>query len=142
MTVTGSRTGVTVLVTRLARVIFRRTPGSLLGMPLMQFATLSSLRDRPQVSQQALCELMSVDANNLVLWLNDLESSGYVLRRRDPSDRRRHLVEITDAGLRALDRAERGIGSVEDDVLAALGPGDRRQLQRLLTEALEGVERD
>ena len=41
-----------------------------------------------------------MDANNLVLLLNELEDAGLVRRVRDPADRRRHLVQITEEGLR------------------------------------------
>jgi len=72
-----------------------------------------------------------------VLLLNDLEDREFAFRRRDPTDRRRHLVEITDEGLRAFDSAEKGIGSVEDDVLALLTSRERAALQQLLAKALD-----
>ena len=56
------------------------------------------LRDHSPIPQQELGELLCVDANNLVLLLNDLEAREFAFRRRDPADRRRHLVEITDEG--------------------------------------------
>jgi DNA-binding MarR family transcriptional regulator len=129
--------GVTVLVTRLSRLIYRRTSEELLGMRVKEFATLAMLRDHSPLPQQELGELLCVDANNLVLLLNDLESKEFALRRRDPADRRRHLVEITDEGLRAFDGAEKGIESVEDDVLAMLTQAERVELQELLAKALD-----
>ena len=78
-----------------------------------------------------------MDANNLVLLLNELESREFALRRRDPADRRRHLVEITDEGIRALDAAEKGIESVEDDVFAPLSAAERADLHQLLAKALD-----
>jgi DNA-binding MarR family transcriptional regulator len=87
--------------------------------------------------QQELSEMLCIDANNLVLLLNDLESKEFAFRRRDPTDRRRHLVEITDEGLRAFDNAEKGIESVEDDVLALLTREQRVELQELLARALD-----
>jgi DNA-binding MarR family transcriptional regulator len=83
-----------------------------------------------------------MDANNVVLLLNELEDLGYVARRRDPDDRRRHMVALTDAGLRALSSAERAQATIEDDVLRALDPGDRALLWQLLTRALQGAEPD
>ena len=80
--------------------------------------------------------MLCIDANNLVLLLNDLESKEFAFRRRDPVDRRRHLVEITDEGLRAFDNAEKGIESVEDEVLALLTRHERVELQELLAKAL------
>ncbi len=55
-----------------------------------------------------------MDANNVVLLLNELEDLRYVARIRDPGDRRRHLVDLTTAGARALTRAERAQEQIED----------------------------
>jgi len=129
--------GVTVLVTQLSRFIYRRTPEELLGMRVKEFASLAILCEHSPVPQQELGEILCVDANNLVLLLNDLEAREFALRRRDPTDRRRHLVEITDEGRRALDSAEKGIESVEDDVLAPLSRTERAELQHLLAKVLD-----
>jgi DNA-binding MarR family transcriptional regulator len=124
-------------LTQLTKVIYRRASEELLGMRVKQFSTLAVLRDHSPIPQQELGEALCVDANNLVLLLNDLEASEFALRRRDPTDRRRHLVEITDEGLRALDTAEKGIESVEGDVLASLTTQERVELQALLAKALD-----
>jgi len=129
--------GVTVLVTQLSRVIYRRTSEELLGMRVKEFASLAILREHSPIAQQELGEVLCVDANNLVLLLNELESREFALRRRDPADRRRHLVEITDEGLRALDAAEKGIESVEDDVFDSLTRTERDALRTLLAKALD-----
>lgn len=131
--------GVTVLVTQLSRLVYRRTPEELLGMRLKEFVMLAHLREHSPIPQQELSEILCIDANNLVLLLNDLEAAGFALRRRDPSDRRRHLVEITHLGTAALRQAERGIESVEEEVLAGLSSAERLQLQTLLAKALEGA---
>jgi DNA-binding MarR family transcriptional regulator len=130
--------GSMVLVTRLARVVFRRSTEALLGMRLKQFVALNHLRDHEGLAQQALGEALCLDANNLVLLLNELEAAGLVERRRDPGDRRRHIVEITRAGRKALLRAERGMESIEDEVLAGLSGDERATLRALLSRALEG----
>ena len=79
---------------------------------------------------------MHLDPNNCVLMLNDLESEGYVERRRDPADRRRHIVEMTPAGHKAMLAAERAMESLEGDVLGALDPEEREALRALLARAL------
>ena len=78
-----------------------------------------------------------MDSNTGVLVLNDLEDLDYAERRRDPADRRRHLVDITDAGLEALERAEVAQGSIEDEILGGLSMSERGELRRLLIAALE-----
>jgi len=125
-----------VLLTRLAKVVYRRSSEELLGMRLRQFVTLSYVRDHQGVGQQAVGEALCLDANNLVLLLNELEEAGHVQRRRDPSDRRRHLVELTPAGRGALAAAERAQESIEEQVLAPLSPDERATLRDLLGRAL------
>jgi DNA-binding MarR family transcriptional regulator len=139
---TDTATGSIVLLTRLARVVYRRSTVELVGMSLKELAALAYLRDHDDASQQGLSEALCLDANSCVLLLNDLEKMDHVERRRDPSDRRRHLVTLTATGFLALERAEFAQGSVEDDVLAALNPEERATLQRLLSRALEGQRPD
>jgi len=128
--------GTTVLLTQLTKQIYRRTSEEQLGMRLKEFATLAMLHDHSPIPQHELGELLCVDANNLVLLLNDLEAREFALRRRDPADRRRHLVEITEEGLRAFASAEKAIEGVEDEVLAPLTRQERMELQELLARAL------
>jgi DNA-binding MarR family transcriptional regulator len=101
---------------------------------------LSYLRDHDGAPQQELAEALCMDANNVVLLLNELEELGHVSRRRDPLDRRRHLVDLTKQGRHALLSAERAQETVEDEVLRALDADERATLWRLLTRALHGAE--
>jgi DNA-binding MarR family transcriptional regulator len=109
-------------------------------MHLRLLMTLSYLRDHDGCPQQELAEVLCMDANNVVLLLNELEQFGYTTRLRDPSDRRRHVVQITPAGRKALSLAERAQLAIEDDVLAALDADERRTLRELLNRALRSVE--
>ena len=128
-------TGSTVLLMRLARVMFRRATEDVLGIRLKSYMTLSNLRDGP-LPQQELCVSMHLDPNNCVLMLNHLEELGYVERRRDPADRRRHIVGVTDAGRATMLRAEAAMESLEGEVLGALSAEERAELRELLGRAL------
>jgi DNA-binding MarR family transcriptional regulator len=129
--------GSIVLLTRLARTVYRRSTEELLGMRLKDFGALCYLRDRGPTSQQELHDVLHMDANNVVLLLNGLEASGWVERKRDPTDRRRHIVELTDKGSAAIERGERGQESIEDEVLKGLTARQRDELRHLLRRALE-----
>src|ERR1700722_8438951 len=98
--------GSLALLSRLAKMVYRRSSEERLGMTLRHFVTLSSLRDHPSAPQQDLGDALCIDASNLVLLLNEVESVGLAERRRDPADRRRHLVRLTAAGETALRLAE------------------------------------
>jgi DNA-binding MarR family transcriptional regulator len=96
------------------------------------------LRDYREVSQQALTEGLCIDTNYCVMLLNDLESSGLVERRRDPADRRRHIVTMTEQGRKALHQAEAAQQTLEDEILGALNAEERSTLAHLLRKAIEG----
>ncbi len=130
-------TGTIVLLTRLARAVFLRSSIELVGMNLKNMVVLAYLHDHPGVSQQVMTEDLSMDSNTGVLVLNDLEDLEFVERRRDPADRRRHIVDITDVGLDALERAEVAQGSIEDEILGGLSESERVTFRRLLVKALE-----
>jgi DNA-binding MarR family transcriptional regulator len=133
--------GLIELVSQLYKSFYRRTSEELLGMRMRQYLALSKVRDHAGMTQQELAELMLLDSNAVVLLLNELEDRGYSVRRRDPEDRRRHIVELTEAGQQALTRAEKGRESIEDELLGGLSAEEKATLRKILTRALDGVAR-
>jgi len=129
-----------VLLMRLAKILYRRSSEERIGMRARQLVALSYLRDHRDAAQQQLSEALCVDANNLVLLLNELEEAGHVRRRRDPADRRRHRVELTAGGRRALARAERAQAELEREILAGLSQHERASLRELLACAVSAAE--
>ena len=130
-----------LLLPRLAKQIFRRSHEHQLGMPLKAMLALSYLQDTDGAPQQELGDALGIDANMVVLVLNELEDRGWAQRRRDPHDRRRHRVEITAKGSAALTRTEQARRAIEDEVLGALNAEERATLSELLSRALSGLER-
>jgi DNA-binding MarR family transcriptional regulator len=88
------------------------------------------------VSDLAVAE--GVRPQSMAQTVSDLEAGGLVIKRPDPGDGRRALVELTDRGLERL-HAERGqregwlARAIEED----LSPRE----QALLSEALELLRR-
>jgi DNA-binding MarR family transcriptional regulator len=109
-------------------------------MHMRHLVALAYVRDHAECPQQDLAEAFCMDANNVVLLLNELEELGYATRIRDPQDRRRHLVQLTKAGRTALHRTDDAQCALEDEVLQALSPDERRTLRALLSRALRSVE--
>jgi DNA-binding MarR family transcriptional regulator len=132
--------GSLALLSRLAKIFYRRSSEERLGMNLRHFVTLSYLRDHPSAPQQDLGDALCIDASNLVLLLNEIENAGLAERRRDPSDRRRHLVRLTPAGEQALVAAEQAQEGIEEEILHTLSAEERATLRRLLARALADVE--
>ncbi len=108
-------------------------------MRFKPYMTLGYIRDHPGTTQQELESSLFMDANSVVLILNELEAAQFSIRRRDPNDRRRHIVEITPTGRRALERADRARDSLEGEVLGSLSAEERKTLRSLLERVLEGL---
>jgi DNA-binding MarR family transcriptional regulator len=124
-------------LTRLNRRIYASADPEKIGMTLKQLATLASLRDRGELPQQMLCDVLRTSQNTVVMWLNELEEAGFITRVRDPDDRRKHNVAITPAGTGALERAELEMRRLEDEALSRLTADERAQLRKLMAKALD-----
>ena len=91
------------------------------------------------VSQREISDHLGLDASDVVGVLDILEAAAMVERRRDPHDRRRHAVVLTQAGETAARRFADLRSEVENRVLAELDPEERRVLVDLLHRATSGV---
>ena len=136
-----SGAGLVSQITQISKALHRRTGEELLGMRLKQFMLLGYVRDHQGVSQQELEAALMMDANGVVLLLNELEAAGFSIRKRDPNDRRQHLVDVTASGRVALERAEKARESLEDEILADFSAGERADLKKQLDRVLESLLR-
>jgi DNA-binding MarR family transcriptional regulator len=125
----------TLLMIKLGRITMHRFTEALepFGIRPRHVAALIELRDRGELTQQSLCGQLHLDPTNLVAVLNELEQRGYAARRRDPADRRRHLVEISKKGIAVIEKVSEVMDGVEADLLAGFEPAEREQLEALLT---------
>ncbi len=108
------------------------------GLNPRHASTLVRLHHAGPTSQQDLLDILSIDASALVAILNDLERDGLASRRRDAADRRRHIVEITEAGRAAVAAVESSIAAVEREAFAGFSPGELEALHGLLTRIHSG----
>jgi DNA-binding MarR family transcriptional regulator len=134
-----SEPGLVSLLTQLQKALHRRSSEELLGMRLKPYMALGYIRDHPGATQQELENALFMDANSVVLILNELEAAQFSIRKRDPQDRRRHIVEMTAAGRHAIERADKARESLEDEVLAPLSAEERNTLRKLVQRVLDGL---
>jgi DNA-binding MarR family transcriptional regulator len=135
----GTGTGLITLLTRVSKALHKRTPEAVLGMKWRDSQALGFMLKHEGLTQQELGDAMLMDDNTVVLLLNELEAAGFSVRRRDPGDRRRHIVEITPAGKRAIERAEKAQEGIEDELLGDLDQEERATLTKLLTRVMDGL---
>jgi DNA-binding MarR family transcriptional regulator len=100
---------------------------------------LRLLSERGPLSQHALGAALSLDPSNVVGLLNELEERNLITRRRDPADRRRHIVELSDSGSAELERSYREFGTVENDLFKMLTVEERATLYALLSRAVAAL---
>lgn len=103
-----------------------------LGIGPRHGRVLLTLRSSGAMGQGPLARELGYDASTLVLLLNDLEDGELITRRRDTADRRRHIVEITEAGLLRRAEADAAVTEVEERLLGDLAPEERTALRALL----------
>ncbi len=107
-----------------------------LGIHGRHFGVLAVLGEGEPMAQVDMSDRLGVDRNTMVLLLDDLEARGLVTRRRDPRDRRAHLVSLTDAGRDVLAESTALAKRTNEEVFAPLSEGERAQLHSLLSRLL------
>src|SRR5262249_54103814 len=74
------------------------------GGSLPTWSILYVLSTEPVANQRELAEVVGIQGATLTHHLNGMEADGLLTRRRDPLNRRIHLVELTAAGEALFDR--------------------------------------
>src|SRR6266851_9938987 len=129
------------LLEHLARVGRRAAETSMSpgGLRPRHLIALKLLSERGPASQHGLADALSLDPSNVVGLLNELEERELITRRRDPADRRRHIVELTAAGSGEVAQTFSQLRVVEDELFKALTGGERATLYGLLSRAVEAL---
>jgi DNA-binding MarR family transcriptional regulator len=98
------------------------------------YSILAVLEESARETQATIADALGYDRSWLVGLLDELEADGSIERRRDPADRRRHLVSLKPAGKKKLARL-RGISEhVEAEFFEGLAPAKRESLHAVLKE--------
>ena len=131
-------------VGRLERVLRRRIVAALEpdGLPLPAYATLSVLRAENGLSNAQLARRALVTPQSMNEVLNLLVERGFVRRRAEPGHGRILRTELTRAGQRALERCDRAVDAVEQEMLADLDADEEAFLRALLVRCGRALEHE
>ena len=128
-------------LTRVSRIVTRAFDDALAeaGGSLPVWLVLISLKSGQLASQRELADAVGIQGATLSHHLNAMESAGLVTRRRDPGNRRLHVVELTPDG-DALFSCLREVAFAFDQRLrTGLAGQDVDQLEALLARLRENV---
>jgi MarR family transcriptional regulator, lower aerobic nicotinate degradation pathway regulator len=102
------------------------------GVRPLQYVILLVLDTGSGASQQELCAAAGIDSGNMVELLDGLEALGYARRARDPRDRRRYVVTMTQRGQSALAELRQAIDQYTAGFLSPLTEPERERLTSML----------
>ena len=97
-----------LLLVKLADDLMARAedPLAALGLSGRQYTVLAILSADAPPSQLELAGLCGLLPAQIVSVIDELERRGFVARQRSETDRRRSVVNLTEAGLEILERAD------------------------------------
>jgi DNA-binding MarR family transcriptional regulator len=93
---------------------------------------LRAIAASPGGSQQALAGQLGLLPSRVVAYVDELEDSGYVERRRNPDDRRLHALYLTTPGKKLMGKISDLARQHERSITAGLDAGQRATLRELL----------
>lgn len=128
-------------VARVAKVVSTEFDAvlSAAGGSLPAWLVLLAVRTRGADNQQALADAIGIHGATLTHHLNAMEARGLISRRRDPANRRNHLVEVTADG-EALFRALRRAATTFDARLRGdLSESELHSLRRVLDQLADNL---
>jgi DNA-binding MarR family transcriptional regulator len=130
-----------LLIGRTRRIVWTNAARKLeeFGETVLAWQLLSHLVRDGKCSQTTLAAAVAQHPAGVSRLLDDLEKQGYVLRRRDPQDRRRIYVEASAKGRRRFEEGRPQIVAAVDQALEPLTDTDRRLLRDLLRKVTGSV---
>ncbi len=93
---------------------------------------LISLKSQQVRNQRELAEAVGIREATLTHHLNSMDEQGLITRRRDPANRRVHLVELTEAGEATFQRLRGAATAFDQRLRAGLSGDEVSQLEALL----------
>ena len=130
-------------LTRVSRIVSRAFDDALAeaGGSLPMWLVLISLKSGQPASQRALADAIGIQAATLTHHLDAMESAGLVTRRRDPQNRRLHVVELTPAGDALFVRMRAAATAFDKRLRVGLSQPEAAQLEELLARLRDNVSR-
>jgi DNA-binding MarR family transcriptional regulator len=102
------------------------------GIDARELGILLVIATHEPGSQQQAAQRLGIDRTSMVARIDALEGKGLVSRHPHAEDRRRNVVELTDAGRETVRRGTDASERAEAEMLASLTPEEGERLREAL----------
>ena len=135
------QTPIGLSLTRASRLVSRAFGEALAaaGGSLPVWLVLLNLKAQRGANQRQLAELVGVTGATLTHHLNAMERDGLLARRRDPDNRRNHIIELTGAGEAAFAQLAPVVLAFDQRLRTNLTADELETLRSLLERLCENV---
>jgi DNA-binding MarR family transcriptional regulator len=113
------------------------------GLHMGHVLVLATLRAQQELhgestlTQTRLAEATGIEKSSLVLFLDALERDGWVERARHPTDRRAHIIHLTEEGARRFEQVGLGLYEQQQANLAVLSEAERKAMLEMMHRLTE-----
>jgi len=101
-----------------------------------QIRILQILSEFPDISQKELQEKLGIEAGSLSEIINKLESRELIKREKDPEDKRRMRISLTDRGYEKLKEKLQKKEDHEEKLFGMLNEEEKENLRLILTKII------
>jgi MarR family transcriptional regulator for hemolysin len=107
---------------------------------LPAWLVLVSVKSGSTRTQRELAAAVGIEGATLTHHLDGMERAGVVTRRRDPSNRRVQIVELTEAGEEAFERMRKAVIAFDRRLRKGISEKELDELRGLLDRLRANVE--
>jgi len=109
------------------------------GGSLPVWLVLISLKSQQLANQRALAEAVGIQEATLTHHLNAMEKAGLLTRRRDPANRRVHVVELTPEGDALFARLRTAAMAFDERLRSGLSAAELKRFEAVLDRLHDNV---
>ncbi|MFD3449333.1 MarR family winged helix-turn-helix transcriptional regulator [Microbacteriaceae bacterium 4G12] len=105
-----------------------------------QYGVLIKIDEKPNLSQKEIADELQIDRTTMVDFIDHLESLNYLMRTKNPQDRRSYCITITPRGKEVLEACWKLLIQSEMEILSALDQEEQLFFKACLLKIFKNKE--
>lgn len=112
-----------------------------LSISFAQCMILQSLKNNPDCSQQCIAKCRDLTQAAVSRQIDALHQKKLVVRKENAENRREHILKMTDKGFQTLERANRLVQDIFDDVFRSVPRTELHAMDECIDHLLESIRK-